>query len=257
MAHLLEVEDIHKTYDHRKVLNGISFTMAKGETKVIIGPSGTGKSTLLRCVNRLSEPDHGRVILDGVTVLDKTSKKPPKTDLNHIRSQVGMVFQNFNLFAHLTVLGNVSIGLIQVKHMKKKEALERAMQEIGRVGLSDKVNSYPAQLSGGQQQRVSIARALAMDPKLILFDEPTSALDPELIGEVLQVMINLAKGGMTMLCVTHELSFARSVADEIIFLDEGRILAQEAPEKLLANQSHDRIRIFLGKISELYEGEIR
>jgi polar amino acid transport system ATP-binding protein len=254
MGPLLKVENIRKIYGQHTVLDDISFNMDRGETKVIIGPSGTGKSTLLRCVNRLSEPDRGRVILDGVTVLDKTTDKPDKVDLNKIRSRIGMVFQNFNLFAHLSVLGNVTLGLIQVKHMKKKEALERAMQEIERVGLADKAGAYPAQLSGGQQQRVSIARALAMDPKLILFDEPTSALDPELIGEVLQVMINLAKGGMTMLCVTHELGFARSVADEIIFLDEGKILAQDSPANLFGNTSHERIKTFLQKISELYEG---
>ena len=252
---MLNVENIQKIYDGKKVLDGISFSMDRGQTKVIIGPSGTGKSTLLRCVNRLSEPDGGRVTLDGVTVLDKTTDNPPRVDLNNIRSQIGMVFQNFNLFTHLSVLGNVSIGLIEVKHMRKKEAVQRALQEIERVGLYDKKDAYPAQLSGGQQQRVSIARALAMDPKLILFDEPTSALDPELIGEVLQVMIQLAKDGMTMLCVTHELGFARSVADEIIFLDQGKILAHDPPAKLFNEQSHPRITAFLQKISELY-GEV-
>jgi polar amino acid transport system ATP-binding protein len=226
--------------------------MFKGETKVIIGPSGTGKSTLLRCVNRLTEPDRGKVVLDGVTVLDKSGVQPLKVDINKIRSQIGMVFQNFNLFKHLTVLDNVRIGLIQVKHMRKKEATEQAFKEIEQVGLLDKINDYPAQLSGGQQQRVSIARALAMDPKLILFDEPTSALDPELIGEVLQVMIKLAQAGMTMLCVTHELGFARSVADEIIFLDKGKILAQAPPAELFSNNQHERINTFLRKISELY-----
>jgi polar amino acid transport system ATP-binding protein len=252
---LLTVENIHKIYDGKHVLDGISFDMAKGETKVIIGPSGTGKSTLLRCVNRLSEPDQGKVILDGVTVLDKSVAQPPKVNINSIRSQIGMVFQNFNLFTHLNVLGNVSIGLTEVKHMTKKDAHERALQEIERVGLEDKKDAYPAQLSGGQQQRVSIARALAMDPKLILFDEPTSALDPELIGEVLRVMIKLAQDGMTMLCVTHELGFARSVADEIIFLDKGKILAQDSPTRLFSNQTHPRITSFLQKISELYGGE--
>lgn len=255
MDDLLKVEGIQKIYDGKPVLDGISFNMKKGETKVIIGPSGTGKSTLLRCVNRLSEPDAGSVVLDGVTVLDKSDEHPPKVDINKVRSQIGMVFQNFNLFSHLNVLGNVSIGLIEVKHMPKKEALERALQEIERVGLADKKDAYPAQLSGGQQQRVSIARALAMDPKLMLFDEPTSALDPELIGEVLRVMIQLAKEGMTMLCVTHELGFARSVADEIIFLDGGKILAQDAPDRLFSDHTHPRIKTFLRKISELYGGE--
>ncbi len=255
MEPLLKVENIEKTYDGKKVLNGISFEMEKGNTKVIIGPSGTGKSTLLRCVNRLSEPEMGKVILDGQVVLDKTVEKEPRIDLNAIRSQVGMVFQNFNLFTHLSVLGNVTLGLTQVKGMKRKDAVERAMIEIDRVGLADKKDAYPALLSGGQQQRVSIARALAMDPKVILFDEPTSALDPELIGEVLQVMIKLAKEGMTMLCVTHEIGFARSVADEIIFLDEGKVLAHEPPEQLFSNNSSARIRTFLKKISELYGGE--
>ncbi len=252
MGHLLRVENIHKSYDGKKVLDGISFDMDKGNTKVIIGPSGTGKSTLLRCINRLSEPDMGKVILDGNTVLDKSQTASAKVDLNAIRAQIGMVFQNFNLFTHLSVLGNVSIGLTEVKHMKKKEAIERAMIEIERVGLAHKKDSFPAQLSGGQQQRVSIARALAMDPKMILFDEPTSALDPELIGEVLQVMIKLAKEGMTMLCVTHELGFAKAVADEIIFLDEGKVLAHESPEKLFNHNSHERIQTFLEKITELH-----
>ena len=252
MSTLLQVGDIHKIYDGKHVLDGVSFNMAKGETKVIIGPSGTGKSTLLRCINRLTEPDQGKVILDGVTVLDKTVSNPPKVDINNVRSQIGMVFQDFNLFTHLNVLANVSIGLIEVKHMSKKEAHDRALQEIERVGLIDKIDAFPAQLSGGQQQRVSIARALAMDPKLILFDEPTSALDPELIGEVLRVMVKLAKAGMTMLCVTHELGFARSVADEIIFLDKGKILAQDSPASLFSDQTHPRIATFLQKISELY-----
>ena len=254
MDSLLKVENIHKIYGDEEVLKGVSFKMAKGETKVIIGPSGTGKSTLLRCVNRLTEPDEGKVVLDGDTVVDKPGGQALNVDINKVRSQIGMVFQNFNLFKHLTVLDNVRIGLIQVKHMKKKEATEKALKEIEQVGLVDKVNDYPAQLSGGQQQRVSIARALAMDPKLILFDEPTSALDPELIGEVLQVMIKLAKAGMTMLCVTHELGFARNVADEIIFLDNGRILAQETPAELFNNSRHERINTFLLKISELYGG---
>jgi polar amino acid transport system ATP-binding protein len=250
----LKVENIHKTYGNEEVLKGVSFEMLKGETKVIIGSSGTGKSTLLRCVNRLTESDQGKVVLDGVTVLDKSGDRPEPVDINKVRSQIGMVFQDFNLFKHLSVLDNVRIGLIQVKHMNKKEATEKALKEVEQVGLLDKVKEYPAQLSGGQQQRVSIARALAMDPKLMLFDEPTSALDPELIGEVLQVMIKLARDGMTMLCVTHELGFARSVADEIIFLDEGRILAQAPPAELFSSSQHERVNTFLQKISELYGG---
>ena len=256
MDTLLTVEQIHKTYGEVDVLKGVSFEMKKGETKVIIGPSGTGKSTLLRCVNRLTEPEKGRVVLDGVTVLDTFLQPPPKVDINKVRSGVGMVFQNFNLFRHLNVLDNVRIGLVRVKKMNKKQATEKALQEIDQVGLSDKINDYPAQLSGGQQQRVSIARALAMDPKLILFDEPTSALDPELISEVLQVMIKLARKGLTMLCVTHELGFARKVADEIIFLDKGKILAQESPAQLFKNNQHPRIQSFLRKISELEENHL-
>lgn len=247
----MTVEQIHKTYGEVDVLQGVSFEMQKGETKVIIGPSGTGKSTLLRCVNRLTEPEKGKVVLDGVTVLDTFLQSPLKVDINKVRSGVGMVFQNFNLFRHLNVLDNVRIGLVRVKKMNKKQATEKALQEIAQVGLSDKINDYPAQLSGGQQQRVSIARALAMDPKLILFDEPTSALDPELISEVLQVMIKLARNGMTMLCVTHELGFAKSVADEIIFLDKGKILVQESPADLFKNNQNPRIKTFLQKISEL------
>lgn len=252
MEHILIADNIHKTYGDNEVLRGISFQMAKGETKVIIGPSGSGKSTMLRCINRLTEPDQGRIFLGSTTIFDKTYAISPKVDINKIRSQIGMVFQNFNLFTHLTVLDNVRIGLIKVKKMGKKEAAEKAMHEIERVGLPEKMNAYPAQLSGGQQQRVSIARALAMDPKLMLFDEPTSALDPELIGEVIQVMIKLAEAGMTMLCVTHEIGFARSMADEIIFIDKGKILEQAPPNELFTEPKHERVRVFLHKISELY-----
>jgi polar amino acid transport system ATP-binding protein len=246
MKEVLKIEDIHKSYGKEEVLKGVSFDMKKGETKVIIGPSGTGKSTLLRCINRLTQPDKGRVWLDGVEVTD------PKVNINKIRSQIGMVFQDFNLFSHLTALDNVRIGLTKVKGMKKPEATKKAMEELRRVGLADKANSYPAELSGGQQQRVSIARALAMDPKLILFDEPTSALDPELIGEVLEVMIELAKSGMTMLVVSHEMGFARAVANEIIFLEGGVILEQGPPQQLFSSPKHKRTKEFLHKITELY-----
>ena len=252
MAPILITENICKAYGDNKVLKGISFQMNKGDTKVIIGPSGSGKSTLLRCINRLTEPDQGKIVLDGTVIFDRTNSISSKIDINKIRSQMGMVFQHFNLFAHLNVLNNVCIGLIKVKKMKKKDAVERAMHEITRVGLADKINAYPGQLSGGQQQRVSIARALAMEPKLLLFDEPTSALDPELIGEVVQVMIDLSKAGMTMLCVTHEIGFARTMADEIIFIDEGNILEQAPPDQLFKNPKHKRIGTFLRKISELY-----
>jgi len=246
---LLRVEDLHKRYGKEEVLRGVSFSLEKGETKVIIGPSGTGKSTLLRCINRLTEPDRGRVFLEDVEITS------PRVNINKIRAQIGFVFQDFNLFTHLTALDNVRLGLMRVKGLSKKEATERAMRELARVGLADKAKAYPAELSGGQQQRVSIARALAMDPKLILFDEPTSALDPELIGEVLSVMVELAQSGMTMLVVTHEMGFARSVADEIIFMEKGVIVEQGPPEQLFKSPKHPRTAEFLRRITELYGGE--
>ncbi len=243
---LLAVKDIHKTYGGLEVLKGVSFSLEQRETKVVIGPSGTGKSTLLRCINRLSPPNAGEVWLDGVEVT------APKANINALRAEMGFVFQSFNLFSHLTALRNVRIGPIKVKRMSKDAATKLAMEELERVGLTDKANAYPAQLSGGQKQRVSIARALAMSPKLILFDEPTSALDPELIGEVLTVMINLAKEGMTMLVVTHEMGFARSVADEIIFMENGVIVEQGTPGQMFSNPQRTRTGEFLHKINELY-----
>ena len=243
---LLRVEDIYKRYGKEDVLAGVSFDMKKGETKVIIGPSGTGKSTLLRCINRLTPADQGRVWLEEEEITHT------RTNINKIRSQIGFVFQSFNLFAHLTALGNVRIGPMKVKGMKKAEATALAMEELERVGLVEKANAYPAELSGGQQQRVSIARALAMSPQLMLFDEPTSALDPELIGEVLEVMVSLAKEGMTMLVVTHEMGFARTVSDEIIFMEGGNILEQGAPEVFFTSPREPRTREFLSKITELY-----
>jgi len=246
---LLRIDDIHKAYGDLKVLRGVSVKLHKGEIKVIIGPSGTGKSTLLRCVNGLDYPDNGKIWIDGMEVTN------PKIDINKIRSDVGFVFQNFNLFAHLTALDNVSIGLFKVKGLKKAKARELAMEKLRRVGLEDKASAYPAELSGGQQQRVSIARALAMNPKLILFDEPTSALDPELIGEVLKVMIDLARGGMTMLVVSHEIGFSRAVADEILFLDKGKVIERGHPSDLLVNPKIKRTQEFLHKIVELYGEE--
>ena len=243
---LLQVEDVHKRYGREEVLKGISFSLERGETKVVIGPSGTGKSTLLRCINQLSPPEKGRIWLDGEEVTH------PKANINKLRAQMGFVFQDFNLFAHLTALGNVRLGPMKVKKMTKDAANKLALEELARVGLADKADSYPAQLSGGQQQRVSIARALAMSPKLILFDEPTSALDPELIGEVLTVMINLAKEGMTMLVVSHEMGFARSVADEIIFMEHGVIVEQGPPDQLFNSPQNARTGEFLHKITELY-----
>ncbi len=243
--HLLKVEDLHKTYGKTRVLAGISFTMEKGETKVIIGPSGTGKSTLLRCINQLSPPDRGKVWLEGVEVTDK------KTDINIIRQKIGFVFQEFNIFNHLTAVKNVSIALEKVKKMEKGDAYKEAMKELKKVGLKDQANQYPSQLSGGQKQRVGIARALAMNPVIILFDEPTSALDPELIGDVLEVMKSLA-GEVSMLVVTHEMGFARNVADEIIFMENGVIAEQGTPNKMFKNPEKKRTKEFLGKISSLY-----
>jgi len=243
---LLKAENIHKRYGKEEVLKGVSLELERGETMVVIGPSGTGKSTFLRCINQLTPPDKGRVWLDGVEVTH------PKSSINKLRAQMGFVFQDFNLFSHLNTLRNVSIGLIKVKGMRKEDARKLAMKELERVGLDDKIDSYPAQLSGGQQQRVSIARALAMEPKLILFDEPTSALDPELIGEVLEVMINLAKDGMTMLVVTHEMGFARAVADEIVFMEHGVIVEQGSPQQMFSAPKHPRTGEFLNKITELY-----
>jgi len=243
---ILKVKNIHKSYGKESILKGISFELKKSETKVIIGPSGTGKSTLLRCINGLTKPDKGHIWLDG---LDITT---PGINIDNVRQEIGMVFQNFNLFTHLTALDNVRIGLIKVKKLPKKIATEKAMATLEKVGLAEKAYHYPAQLSGGQQQRVSIARALAMDPKLILFDEPTSALDPELIGEVLQVMKNLSESGMTMLVVSHEMGFARSVCDEIIFIEKGVIVEQGPPDVLFSRPKNPRTREFLHKISELY-----
>ena len=245
---ILKVENLHKSYGKTEVIKGVSFEVKKGETKVIIGPSGTGKSTLLRCINQLDYPDKGRVWLEDVEI----SKSP--IDINQIRASIGFVFQSFNLFTHLTALDNVRIGPMRVREMKEEEATKIAVEELKRVGLGDKMHHYPAQLSGGQQQRVSIARALAMNPKLILFDEPTSALDPELIGEVLEVMINLAKEGTTMIVVTHEMDFACSVANDIIFMDGGIILEEGPPGEIFKNPKHKRTAKFLSKITQL-EGE--
>jgi polar amino acid transport system ATP-binding protein len=245
MPHMLKVENIHKTYEKKAVLAGVSLLMEKGETKVIIGPSGTGKSTLLRCINQLSPPEKGKVWLDGVEITD------PHTNINHIRQKIGFVFQDFNLFNHLTAWRNVSIGLEKVKGIDREEAEKIALKQLQQVGLEEQIHQYPSQLSGGQQQRVSIARALAMNPSIILFDEPTSALDPELIGDVLEVMKSLA-GEVSMLIVTHEMGFARSVADEIIFMEHGIIAESGSPEKMFKNPEHKRTKEFLGKIAHLY-----
>lgn len=246
--HMLEVKDIHKSFGKLEVLKGISFYMDKGKTKVIIGTSGTGKSTLLRCINQLDPPDKGEVYLEGEEV-SHLSK-----NINRIRQKIGFVFQDFNLFNHLTAIRNVSIGLEKVRGINKEEAKKRALTELRRVGLVEQANQYPAQLSGGQKQRVGIARALAMDPAIILFDEPTSALDPELIGEVLEVMKGLA-GKVSMLVVTHEMGFARNVADEIIFMENGIIVESGPPKQMFRNPKKARTKEFLGKISTLYGEE--
>jgi len=243
---VLRVEDLYKAYGDNQVLRGVSLSLRRGETKVVIGPSGTGKSTLLRCINQLTIPDSGSVWLGDI---EATSRQ---ADINRIRSQIGFVFQSFNLFTHLNALENVRIGPMRVKRLNREEATRLAREELERVGLADKAEAYPAELSGGQQQRVSIARALAMSPLLILFDEPTSALDPELIGEVLTVMINLAREGMTMLVVSHEMGFARSVADEIIFMEHGVIVEEGPPAQLFSASKEPRTREFLHKITELY-----
>lgn len=248
VMHMLEVKNLHKRYGKTEVLKGVDFTMDKGETKVVIGTSGTGKSTLLRCINQLHPPEKGEVWLEGVKITD------PKVDINKIRRKIGFVFQDFNLFTHLTALKNVSIGLEKVLKMEKSAAEKRAMEELRRVGLESHANQYPAELSGGQQQRVGIARALAMDPTIILFDEPTSALDPELIGEVLEVMQSIAHE-VTMLVVTHEMGFARNVADEIIFMEGGVIVESGPPKQMFYSPKNKRTGEFLGKIASLYGEE--
>jgi polar amino acid transport system ATP-binding protein len=243
---IVKIEDLHKSYGGVEVLQGVSLEVKEGEVVILVGPSGTGKSTLLRCINQLTVPDSGKVWVCGVELTN------PATNIDHERQHIGMVFQSFNLFNHLTALDNVMLGLVQVLGMEKDAAREKAMMELDRVGLADKYTNYPGQLSGGQQQRVAIARSLAMEPVVMLFDEPTSALDPELIGEVLVVMKDLALGGMTMLCVTHEIGFARDVSDRIVFMEHGVIAEQGSPKKMLTNPDLDRTRQFLGKISDLH-----
>ena len=243
---ILETCNLTKIYGENVVFKDINLKVNEGETIVIIGPSGTGKSTLLRCINLLTPHDGGQVFLDGKDITNKGY------DEDEVRQHIGMVFQNFLLFNHLTALQNVMIGLTKVRKMPKEKAREKATEELNRVGLADRANHYPGQLSGGQQQRVAIARALAMDPRVMLFDEPTSALDPELIGEVLGVMEKLARDRMTMLVVTHEMGFAREVADRIVFMEKGSIVEEGSPDDLFYHPRHDRTREFLWKITELY-----
>ena len=239
---MINVENLSKNFGNLKVLKNISTTINKGEIISIIGPSGSGKSTFLRCINKLEEPTEGHIYIDGMDLMDKN------TDINKIRERVGMVFQHFNLFPNMTVLENLTLSPIMVKKESKEEAEKYASYLLEKVGLSDKANSYPTQLSGGQKQRIAIARALAMKPEVILFDEPTSALDPEMIKEVLDVMRDLAKEGMTMLIVTHEMGFARNVGNRILFMDNGEIIEDCSPRNFFENPTNERIKDFLNKV---------
>ena len=239
---MINVENLSKNFGDLKVLKNISTTVNKGEVISIIGPSGSGKSTFLRCINKLEEPTEGHIYIDGMDLMDKN------TDINKIRERVGMVFQHFNLFPNMTVLENLTLSPIMVKKESKEEAEKYASYLLEKVGLSDKAKSYPTQLSGGQKQRIAIARALAMKPEVILFDEPTSALDPEMIKEVLDVMRDLAKEGMTMLIVTHEMGFARNVGNRILFMDNGEIIEDCSPKDFFENPTNDRIKDFLNKV---------
>ena len=239
---MINVENLSKNFGDLKVLKNISTTINKGEIISIIGPSGSGKTTFLRCINKLEEPTEGHIYIDGMDLMDK------KTDINKIRERVGMVFQHFNLFPNMTVLENLTLSPIMVKKESKEEAEKYASYLLEKVGLSDKANSYPTQLSGGQKQRIAIARALAMKPEVILFDEPTSALDPEMIKEVLDVMRDLAKEGMTMLIVTHEMGFARNVGNRILFMDNGEIIEDCSPKDFFENPTNERIKDFLNKV---------
>jgi len=237
---MIEIKKLYKSYGDNEVLKGINQTVSEAEVLCIVGPSGSGKSTMLRCINLLEVPTSGEVYIDGELVTSQ--------NINEIRTKMGMVFQNFNLFPHMTVLENVTCAPINVKGVSKTDAEAKAMELLTRVGLDNKANAYPRSLSGGQQQRVAIARALAMDPEIMLFDEPTSALDPEMVGEVLDVMKDLAKEGLAMIVVTHEMGFAKEVADKVIFMDEGVIVEQGTPEEVLVNPSEERTKNFLSKV---------
>ena len=239
---MIHVKDLKKSYGKNNVLNGINEHIKKGEVVVIIGPSGSGKSTFLRCLNLLEEPTSGEIIFEGKNITDK------KIDINKTREKMGMVFQHFNLFPHKTVLENITLAPIKVKGVKVEDANKKAIELLKLIGLEDKKDAYPASLSGGQKQRIAIARSLAMEPDVLLFDEPTSALDPEMVGEVLNVLKDLAKKGMTMVVVTHEIGFAREVGDRILFIDGGKILEEGTPEEVLNNPKNDRTKDFLSKV---------
>ena len=239
---IIRVEGLEKSFGKVDVLKGVSAEIKKGDVMVVIGPSGSGKSTFLRCLNRLEEPTGGHIYFDDVDILDK------KVNMNLHRQKMGMVFQQFNLFPHMTVLRNMTIGPMKLLGKTKEEAEEKAMALLERVGLADRADAYPSQLSGGQKQRVAIVRALCMDPEVLLFDEPTSALDPEMVGEVLEVMKELAKEGMTMVVVTHEMGFAKEVGTDVVFIDEGVIVEQAAPEEFFTNPKNARLKDFLSKV---------
>jgi polar amino acid transport system ATP-binding protein len=239
---MIVVNNLHKYFGSIEAVKGVDLRVKTGEVVIIVGPSGSGKSTVLRCLNHLEVPTKGEVYIDGVHLEDK------QTDINDVRAEVGMVFQQFNLFPHLTALENVTVAQKLVRKRSKEEANRIGMEQLVRVGIPEKADSYPRQLSGGQQQRVAIARSLAMNPKVMLFDEPTSALDPEMIKEVLDVMLDLAKEGMTMVVVTHEMGFARSAADRVMFMDEGQVIEIATPEDLYNNPQHERTKLFLSKI---------
>jgi polar amino acid transport system ATP-binding protein len=241
MEPIIQIEDVHKHFRHVHALRGVSLNVQRGEVVLIIGPSGSGKSTLLRCINRLEEYDSGRIVVDGIP-LDSAE------NINAVRREVGMVFQSFNLFAHLSVIDNICLAQRVVRKRSREEAEQIAVELLKKVGIPEKAKSYPLQISGGQQQRVAIARALAMNPKIMLFDEPTSALDPEMIKEVLDVMLALAYEGMTMVVVSHEMGFARAAAKRAIFMDEGLIVEEATPEVLFSQPSQERTRLFLSKV---------
>ncbi|MDE0003532.1 MAG: amino acid ABC transporter ATP-binding protein [Rhodospirillaceae bacterium] len=241
---MIEIRNVDKFFGEFQALNDVSLTVHAGERVVICGPSGSGKSTLLRCINRLEEPSAGRLTVDGIELTGA------KETLRRVRTEVGMVFQQFNLFPHLTVLENLTLGPMRVRKIARSEATERARKYLDRVHIPEQADKYPAELSGGQQQRVAIARSLCMEPRIMLFDEPTSALDPEMINEVLDVMVELADSGMTMVCVTHEMGFARKVADTMVFMDNGEIVEKSPPDAFFSNPSSKRCRMFLDRILE-------
>jgi polar amino acid transport system ATP-binding protein len=239
---IIIIDDLHKYFGHIEAVKGVNLKVRQGEVVIVVGPSGSGKSTVLRCINHLEIPTSGSITIDNINLEDK------ETNLNAVRAEVGMVFQQFNLFAHLSILENVSIAQKLVRKRSQEEADAISMEQLERVGIPEKAAAYPIQLSGGQQQRVAIARALAMNPKIMLFDEPTSALDPEMIKEVLDVMLDLAKGGMTMVVVTHEMGFAKAAADRVVFMDDGQVVEIDTPEILFTRPQEDRTKLFLSKI---------